>query len=136
MTQLCVVKNLMRCNFMDRQVIENNFFNTLTQVVKLLGYLCLSWCTVILYYYTFSIIESPRHIVFFLCCFITLIITSVLPGITSHFYKNTVIYSKLDKKYLCLLLSVYIYFYICCNLVFCFCTDTFRLRGSRNSYEI
>ena len=66
--------------------------------VRVLGYLSLSWWTVILYYYTFSIIESPRHT--FLRCIITLIITSVLPGTTSHFKKNTVMYSELDKQYL------------------------------------
>ena len=104
MTQLCVVENPMRCNFMDLQVIENNFFNTLAQVM----YGCkTTWVSLsflvdcnALYLHIFHYWIYLQGIYYFFCCIITLIIISVLTGTTSHFKKNTIMYSELDKQYL------------------------------------
>ena len=92
MTQLCVVKNPMRYNFMDRQVIQNNFVNTLTQVMYgcKTTWVSLSFlvdCNSLLLYLFHYWIYLQGIIFFFICCIITLIITSVLPGTTFHFKK-------------------------------------------------
>ena len=69
--------------------------------VKLLGYLSLSWWTVILYYYTFSIIESisKAYTLF------SLLYHNPYHNLCSYWHhvsilKNTIMYSELDKQYL------------------------------------
>ena len=106
--------------------------------VKLLGFLSLSWWTVIPYYHTFSIIESPRHIVFF-----SLLYHNPYHNLCFYWHhvslkKNTVVYSELNKKIFIVCYHLFTFTFISAVIlyVFCFCTDTFRLRGSRISYEI
>ena len=57
--------------------------------VKLHEFLSFSWWTVFFYYYTFSIIEFiSKAYIFFLCCIITLIKTSVFSWHHVSLYKN------------------------------------------------
>ena len=53
----------MRCNFVDRQVVDNNYFNIFTQVQN---YMDISLFLVIRYYYSISMIASilKAHIIF------------------------------------------------------------------------
>ena len=123
--EVCGIK----CNFLDRQVIDNSSFNTLTQV----PHGCKS---------TWVSLSFPRHILYFLCYIIILIMTYVLTGTTSHLKKYSHVLWAGQKTIYCWdklvydFVSVYTNFCICCDLEFCFSTDNFRLRGSRDSYEI
>ena len=105
--------------------------------VKLLGYLSLSWWTVILYHYTFSIIESisKAYIIFYL------LYHNPYYNLCSSWQHVSLLkkYSHVLWVRQTIFIVCYYLFtltFICCNLVFCFCTDTFRLRESRHSYKI